>query len=104
MPSELLARRPDIRRAEQELIAANAQIGVARANYFPTISLSGLFGYASTELSDLLSRLIRDLGYRRRCTGSDLHRWPDRRSGARLGGGPAPGPGRLHPDHPGRVS
>ena len=55
MPSELLARRPDIRRAEQELIAANAQIGVARANYFPTISLAGLFGYASTELSDLLS-------------------------------------------------
>jgi multidrug efflux system outer membrane protein len=55
MPSELLARRPDIRRAEQELIAANARIGVARANYFPTISLSGLFGYASTELSELLS-------------------------------------------------
>ena len=55
MPSELLARRPDISRAEQELVAANAQIGVARANYFPTISLSGLFGYASTELSDLLS-------------------------------------------------
>ena len=49
------SRRPDIRRAEQELIAANAQIGVARANYFPTISLAGLFGYASTELSDLLS-------------------------------------------------
>ena len=54
MPSELLARRPDIQRAEQDLIAANAQIGVARSQYFPTISLSGLFGYASTELSDLL--------------------------------------------------
>jgi multidrug efflux system outer membrane protein len=54
MPSELLARRPDIQRAEQELIAANAQIGVARSRYFPTISLSGLFGYASSELSDLL--------------------------------------------------
>ena len=46
--------KPDIQRAEQDLIAANAQIGVARSQYFPTISLSGLFGYASTELSDLL--------------------------------------------------
>lgn len=54
MPSQLLARRPDIQRAEQDLIAANAQIGVARAQYFPTISLSGLFGYASSELSNLL--------------------------------------------------
>jgi len=54
MPSELLIRRPDIQRAEQDLIAANAQIGVARSQYFPTISLSGLFGYASTELSNLL--------------------------------------------------
>ena len=54
MPSQLLTRRPDIQRAEQDLIAANAQIGVARSRYFPTISLSGLFGYASTELSDLL--------------------------------------------------
>jgi multidrug efflux system outer membrane protein len=49
-----LARRPDIQRAEQDLIAANAQIGVARSQYFPTISLSGLFGYASTELHNLL--------------------------------------------------
>jgi len=54
IPSELLVRRPDIQRAEQDLIAANAQIGVARSQYFPTISLSGLFGYASDELSDLL--------------------------------------------------
>jgi len=64
LPSELLARRPDIRLAEQDLIAANAQIGVARSQYFPTISLSGLFGYASTELSDLLqgSSKIWDIG------------------------------------------
>jgi len=64
LPSELLARRPDIRQAEQGLIAANAQIGVARSQYFPTISLSGLFGYASTELSDLLqgSSKIWDIG------------------------------------------
>ena len=53
LPSELLERRPDIRRAEQDLIAANALIGAARAAYFPTISLTGLFGYASPSLSSL---------------------------------------------------
>lgn len=55
IPSELLERRPDIRQAEQNLIAANAQIGVAKAQYFPSISLTGLFGYASVALSDLFS-------------------------------------------------
>ena len=55
LPSELLERRPDIRRAEQNLIAANAQIGAAKAAYFPTISLTGLFGYASPSLSSLFN-------------------------------------------------
>jgi multidrug efflux system outer membrane protein len=55
LPSELLARRPDLRQAEQELIAANALIGAARAQYFPTISLTGLFGYLSKDFSDLFS-------------------------------------------------
>ena len=53
LPSDLLASRPDIRQAEQNLIAANAQIGAAKAQYFPTISLTGASGYASEHLSDL---------------------------------------------------
>ena len=53
MPSDLLVTRPDIRAAEQQLIAANANIGAARANYFPRISLTGSVGSASTELSGL---------------------------------------------------
>ncbi|HYQ73051.1 MAG TPA: efflux transporter outer membrane subunit, partial [Gammaproteobacteria bacterium] len=53
-PSSLLENRPDIRSAEQSLVAANARIGVARAQYFPTISLTGLFGYVSDELDNLL--------------------------------------------------
>jgi len=53
LPSELLQRRPDILQSEQELVAANAQVGVATANFFPTISLTGLFGAVSPDISNL---------------------------------------------------
>ncbi|KQV40979.1 multidrug transporter [Massilia sp. Root335] len=53
MPSDLLAVRPDIRAAEQQLMAANANIGAARANYFPRITLTGSAGTASSQLSGL---------------------------------------------------
>ncbi|MFO1433588.1 MAG: efflux transporter outer membrane subunit [Candidatus Competibacteraceae bacterium] len=55
LPSSLLERRPDILQAEQNLIAANAQIGVARAAYFPTLSLTGTLGTVSATLSDLFT-------------------------------------------------
>jgi multidrug efflux system outer membrane protein len=55
VPSDLLEQRPDIRQAEQELIAANARIGVAKSLYFPTISLTGAFGTVSTSLSHLFT-------------------------------------------------
>jgi outer membrane protein, multidrug efflux system len=55
LPSSLLEKRPDMRQAEQDLIAANARIGVARALYFPTIFLTGTYGVSSRDLSLLFT-------------------------------------------------
>lgn len=63
LPSDLLERRPDIRQAEQLLIAANARIGVAKSLYFPTISLTGALGTVSTDLSNLFTSASRTWNY-----------------------------------------
>jgi outer membrane protein, multidrug efflux system len=55
LPSSLLERRPDILQAEQAMVAANANIGVARSLYFPSLSLTGLLGSVSTALGDFLT-------------------------------------------------
>ncbi|MEN9543301.1 MAG: hypothetical protein RLZZ598_134 [Pseudomonadota bacterium] len=63
LPSELLERRPDLLGAEQTLVAANARIGATKALYFPSISLTGLFGGASTSLSGLFGGPARAWSY-----------------------------------------
>ena len=65
LPSQLLERRPDIQQSEQQLVAANAQIGVARAQFFPRFSISASAGLGGNELSNLFeisSRTIYGIG------------------------------------------
>jgi outer membrane protein, multidrug efflux system len=59
IPSKILEDRPDVRQAEEQLRSANAQIGVAKSQYFPTISLTGVFGVASRDLSNLFTPTAR---------------------------------------------
>jgi multidrug efflux system outer membrane protein len=59
LPSEMLERRPDLRQAEQSLVAANARIGQAKAAYYPSISLTGFFGGESSTLSGLFNAQAR---------------------------------------------
>jgi outer membrane protein, multidrug efflux system len=54
LPSELLVRRPDLRQAEDAIVSANAQVGVAVASFFPRIGLTSLYGGESTELKDVV--------------------------------------------------
>lgn len=63
LPSALLERRPDIRQAERSLIAANAEIGAAKAQYFPQISLTGFLGGQSRALSDLFTGPARSWNF-----------------------------------------
>jgi NodT family efflux transporter outer membrane factor (OMF) lipoprotein len=69
VPSQVLERRPDILQAEQQLVAANAQIGAAKALYFQTITLTGGYGQASSDLSDLFKGPARVWNYGGSVTG-----------------------------------
>ncbi len=75
LPAELLQQRPDIIQAEQSLIAANARIGVARALYFPSVSLTGAFGTASIDSNLLFDGLFTSLADWWQCIGTDFHLW-----------------------------
>jgi len=54
LPADLLVQRPDVRKAEQELVSANAKIGVVKSQYFPTIALTAQYGFSSADLNKLL--------------------------------------------------
>ncbi len=73
LPSSLLERRPDIREAEQLLRSANAQLGVATADFFPQLSLTGIIGQASPELATLTSGAAFGWGAAASLTGPVFH-------------------------------
>ncbi len=75
LPSALLDRRPDIRQAEEQLVAFNAQIGVAKAAYFPQITLTADGGYSSAGVDEPVQRACGILLSRRIAGAADLCRW-----------------------------
>ena len=77
LPSSLLERRPDILQAEQQLVAANAQIGVAKADYFPQISLTAVGGSQSSALTRLFAGPAGSVDRRRRRPATGLRRRED---------------------------
>ena len=74
LPSQLLERRPDIQQSEQQLVAANAQIGVARAQFFPQFSISASAGLGGNELSNLFDALGQDHLRHRIADATDFRR------------------------------
>jgi hypothetical protein len=93
-----LERRPDIRQAEEVLVAANAQIGAAKALYFPMFSSIGVLGLQSEDLKDFVSASA-DLVHRGRHPATYLQRGPhplDQRSGR---GPPPADPGPVRTGH-----
>ncbi len=73
IPSELLTMRPDVVQAEEELVSANADIGAARALYFPSISLSAGYGFSSEQLKDLFKSPSKLWSYTGTVTGPIFH-------------------------------
>jgi NodT family efflux transporter outer membrane factor (OMF) lipoprotein len=76
VPADVLRRRPDVRRAERELVAQTARVGVATANLYPKLSLSGSIGLEALSLNGLFSSATKTV------TGGSLISWPIFRGGA----------------------
>ena len=73
LPSSLLERRPDIQAAEQILIATNANIGVAKAAYFPQITLTGEYGYSKHRVGEFILGVEKDMELRASAHAADLY-------------------------------